>query len=150
MKLSVSLRKTNKAGIDLIKRFEGLRLRSYLCPAGVWTIGYGHTKTAKPVMKITEEQAEELLHQDLIGFENAVNAMVKPKLTDNQFAALVSFAYNVGNANLRKSSVLRLINEGRLAEGAAALRRWNKAGGKVLPGLIRRREAEIELFNRKS
>jgi len=137
----VSLRKINKDGLELIKKFEVLRLRAYLCPAGVWTIGYGHTKTAKRGMVITEAEAERLLREDMIDFENGVNSMVKAKLNDNQFSALVSFAFNVGNANLKRSSALRMINEGRLKDGAESLKRWNKAKGVVLEGLVRRREA---------
>lgn len=132
--------------LSLIKEFEGLRLEAYLCPAKKWTIGYGHTKTAKPGMKITERGAEELLRQDLAWCEEAVRTGVKVPLTQNQFDALVSFVFNVGAGAFKRSTLLRLLNQGDYDGAASQFQRWNKAGGQVLKGLTRRRKAEAEKF----
>lgn len=142
--------KTASSGLTLIKNFEGLRLTAYLCPAQVWTIGFGSTGAhVKPGMTITKEQAEDLLLKDLVRFENAVHRLVKVPLTQNQFDALVSFTFNVGIGSLQKSTLLRLLNEGKYDQVGPQLMRWNKAGGKELPGLTRRRRAEADLFNKK-
>lgn len=131
----------SQKGIDLIKRFEGCRLEAYKCPAGIWTIGYGHTKDVKPGQKITEIQAEEFLKQDLKTFETQVNNNVFISLNQNQFDALVSFTYNCGLGNLKTLTKNR--NADKIAN---ALLLYNKAGGKTLEGLKRRREAEKNLF----
>lgn len=141
----------NAAGLALIKEFEGLRLRAYLCPADVPTIGYGTTvypdgRRIRVGEEITQAQAEEYLRNDLRVFEREVERMVLVPVNENQFSALVSFAYNVGPAALRKSTMLRFINEHRYADAAGEFARWNQAAGKVLPGLVRRREAERALF----
>jgi lysozyme len=136
----------SKAGIELIKRFEGLRTNAYRCPAGVWTIGYGHTRTAKPGMMISHQQAEELLKKDLSFFEDAVTRLVKVPLTQGQYDALVSFAYNCGVEALRVSSLLRYLNKGEYNLAALQFSRWTRANGKVLPGLVSRRADEYELF----
>lgn len=136
----------NEAGLNLIKDFEGCRLKAYLCPAGVWTIGYGHTQGVKPDMVISQLQAERFLRQDLKRFEDAVTSLVKVPVTPNQFAALVSFAYNVGAGALYDSTLLRKLNKKDYKGAANEFLRWNKAGGKVLPGLTRRRIAEKDLF----
>ena len=143
--------KTSKNGIQLIKQFEGCRLKAYKCPANVWTIGIGHTETVngKPIvegMTITELMAETLLTIDLQKFENAINTLVKKSLTQNEFDALVSFVFNVGIGAFRNSTMLRLLNQGNISEAALQFQRWNKAGGKVLKGLTRRRLAEKTLF----
>lgn len=138
--------KTSQKGIDLIKKFEGCRLEAYRCPAGVWTIGYGHTKGVQERMKITQAQAEEFLREDLRVYEQAVERCVKVPLSQNQFDALVSFCYNCGGEALRTSTLLRLLNESKYSEAAGQFLRWNKAGGKVLAGLTRRREEERALF----
>lgn len=143
--------KISKLGLNLVRHFEGMYLRGYKCPANVWTIGYGHTGLVdgKPIhgnMIITEEKAIELLQQDMAVFEKAVKDSVKVPLTQNQFDALVSFAFNVGAGALRKSTLLRLLNQGKYEEVPAQLLRWNKGGGKVLEGLTRRRKAEGHLF----
>lgn len=138
--------RTSQKGIDLIKKFEGCRLEAYRCPAGVWTIGYGHTKGVKDGMKISWEQAEEFLREDLKIYEQAVERCVKVPLSQNQFDALVSFCYNCGGEALRTSTLLRLLNESKYSESAEQFLRWNKAGGKVLAGLTRRREEEREMF----
>jgi lysozyme len=142
---------TNQAGVDLIKEFEGLRLRAYRCPAGVLTIGYGTTvyPTGRKVQmgeQITAEQAEEYLRSDLRAFEREVERMVLVPLNSNQFAALVSFAYNLGAEALRKSTLLRLLNAHNYAGVAEQFARWTYAAGKQLPGLVRRRAAERALF----
>lgn len=137
---------TSKRGIDLIKQFEGMFLKAYLCPAKIWTIGYGHTATARPGMVITEEQAEQLLRDDLLEFERAVNHAVTVPLKQHQFDALVSFAFNVGASALRGSTLLRKVNAEDWQGAAAEFDRWTRGGGKVLPGLVRRRAAERAMF----
>ena len=143
--------KTNEAGLSLIKSFEGLRLKAYKCPAGVWTIGYGHTgKDVKPGMIITEEQAEEYLRQDLERFEKGVDDLVEVDINENQYSALVSLAYNIGLGNFKKSTLLKLINKGNQNELEAVhsqFKRWVYANKKVLPGLVKRREAEFKLYS---
>ena len=102
--------KITNEGINLIKKFEGLRLEAYLCPAGVWTIGYGHTKGVKKGDKITEETANMLLELDLNDFIVGVQKLLKKNINNNQFSALVSFAYNLGLANLKSSTLLKKVN----------------------------------------
>ena len=137
---------TGVSDVSLIKEFEGLYLEAYLCPANKWTIGYGHTKTVRPGMKITERGAEELLRQDLAWCEDAVRENVKVPLTQNQFDALVSFVFNVGEGAFKKSTLLKKLNAGDYEGAANELLRWTRGGGKVLKGLVRRREAERQLF----
>lgn len=132
--------KTSENGISLIKSFEGCRLDAYLCPSGVWTIGYGHTAGVKKGQTITQGQADSFLKADLEKYEKYVLAAGLP-LNQNQFDALVSFTYNCGNGNLKT-----LINNRTLEEIAKALLLYNKSNGKVLAGLVRRRESERELF----
>lgn len=138
--------KTSQKGIDLIKQFEGCRLSAYKCPAGVWTIGYGHTYGVKAGQKISQKQADEFLKEDLKSFEAAVNKYVKVSLTQNQFDALVSFSFNVGSEALRTSTLLRLLNQGKYEEAAEQFDRWVFVSFKKLDGLVRRRKAEKELF----
>lgn len=139
--------KLNKAGRDLIKRFEGLKLKSYYCPAGVLTIGYGHTgKDVAVGQQITQVEAERLLNADLDKFVPGVESLLKVDLTDNQFSALVSLAYNIGLGNLKKSTLLKKINASDFTGTVESWLKWNKAGGKVLKGLTARREAETQLF----
>lgn len=133
-------------GKDLIKEFEGCKLKAYLCPAGVPTIGYGHTYGVKMGRTITQKDADTLLDVDYADFERKVLALLKVKVTDNQLGALVSFAYNLGVGALQKSTLLKLLNGGDPKSAANEFLKWNKAGGKVLPGLVRRREAEKKLF----
>ena len=102
--------KTSQNGINLIKKYEGCRLTAYKCPAGLWTIGYGHTKNVKSGQKITQKQAENFLKQDLKTFEKGVEKAVKVRLNQNQFDALVSFAYNCGLGALKTSTLLRKLN----------------------------------------
>lgn len=133
--------KTNKAGIDLIKSFEGCRLKAYKCPAGIWTIGYGHTAGVSEGMQITQEQADAYLKADLEKYEGYVDKYVDNTLNENQFSALVSFAYNCGAGNLQM-----LVRNRTNEQIAEAITRYNKAGGKKLNGLVRRRAAEQQLF----
>lgn len=146
--------KTNKAGLDLIKAFEGCRLRAYPDPATggePYTIGWGLTSAAglikvTPGLKITQAQADEYLVQSLGKYEAAVSKAVTQKPTDNQFGAMVSLCYNIGPANFARSSVVRYFNAGNIQAAADAFLRWNRAAGRVLPGLTRRREDERKLF----
>ena len=136
----------SKEGIALIKKFERLELQAYKCPAGVWTIGYGHIKGVQEGDVITLEEAEDMLVEELDEYENYINDMVTVGLTPSQFDALVAWVFNLGPTNLGESTLLRVLNEGNYEEVPAQIKRWNKAGGEVLNGLIRRREAEALLF----
>ena len=136
----------SETGIQLIKKFEGCVLKAYKCPAGIWTIGYGHTSGVKEGQAITREQAEELLIQDLRPFEIGVNNLVNVPLNQNQFDALVSFCYNLGTGNLKNSTLLKLLNKGDYNGAAEQFDRWVYAGGKKLNGLVKRRAEEKKLF----
>lgn len=137
----------SQKGIDLIKESEGFRAKAYLCPARVWTIGYGHTKGVKPGMTITKAQGEAMLRADLKIYERHTSAALgNAKTTQGQWDALVSFCYNAGPGNLNKSSMLRLHKQGQYKAAADAFLNWTKGGGKVLPGLVRRRKAERSLY----
>ncbi|MBI1274223.1 MAG: glycoside hydrolase family protein [Alphaproteobacteria bacterium] len=140
-------RRANEAGIALIREFEGLRLEAYLCPGGIFTVGYGHTRSARAGMKITRDQADALLDADLRVYEHAVARHVLVPLTDNQFAALVSFTFNVGITNFIGSKLLRLLNRGWYEQVPAQLSRWVHARGEAMGGLARRRRAEAMLWN---
>lgn len=166
------MRDVNQAGLELIKKFEGIpdgdpttvKIDPYLDPVGIWTIGWGHAiavgsiflrgrenrKTACDLYPggLTMEQAEQLLRGDVMDTCRDVAALVEVPLTDNQFGALVSFTFNLGRGNLSKSTLLRKLNAGDYAGAAAEFHKWNKAGGKVLGGLVARRAAEAELFLR--
>jgi lysozyme len=141
--------KISQEGLALIKKFEGCELKAYHCAAGVPTIGYGSTHGVTMDMQITQEEADELLMDDVSKFEEAVAKAVKVPLEQNQYDALVSWTFNLGPSNLSSSTMLRVLNEGNYEEVPAQIKRWNKAGGKVLQGLIRRREAEALLFEGK-
>lgn len=141
--------KISSAGLNLIKEFEGLCTTAYVCPAGVLTIGYGHTKDVKPNDVITKDGAEELLKKDLKEFEEAVTAMLDIRevaVNQCQFDALVCFAFNVGTKALDTSTLLKKLTIGDVEGASDEFLRWNKAGGKVLEGLTRRRQAERRLF----
>lgn len=146
-------KKTGVSGKSIIKEFEGFRATAYLCPAGVWTVGYGTTrisgKLVKKGTKVTTEEADVLLEEDLKTFEDGVNRLVSVELTQNQFDALVSFVYNLGVGSLQKSTLLKRVNAGLFEEAADEFLKWDKANGKKLPGLTRRRKAECELFLRQ-
>lgn len=142
---------TSEKGIALIKQFEGCKLTAYQDSVGVWTIGYGwtHPVDGKPIragMTIKQETAERLLKSGLVSYESDVSRLVKVGLSQGQFDALVSFTYNLGARSLSTSTLLRKLNAGDYAGAADEFPRWNKAGGKVLNGLTRRREAERALF----
>ncbi|WP_370584683.1 lysozyme [Oculatella sp. LEGE 06141] len=137
----------NQEGLNLVKNFEGFRSQAYRDPVGVWTIGYGHTGAdVRAGQVITRAEGEALLRQDLRRFENHVRRLVKVPLSSNQFSALVSFTYNVGQGALAGSTLLRLLNRSDYRGAADQFPRWNKAGGRVLAGLVRRRSAERALF----
>lgn len=146
--------KTNKAGIDLIKSFEGCRLKAYPDPATggePWTIGVGHTSAAGPPavrrgLTITDQEATDILKADLAKFEAAVSKTLTKMPTPNQFAAMVSLCFNIGPGAFAKSSVVRKFNAGDTAGAAKSFLLWNRAAGKVMAGLTRRREAERKLF----
>jgi lysozyme len=137
------------AGLALIKQFEGLSLKAYLCPARVWTIGYGTTRGVKPGQVISEEEAEAMLRADVARFAQGVAERLQVPVTQGQFDALVSLAYNIGLAAFGKSTLLRLLNDSKYALAAAQFPRWNKAKGRVLPGLTKRRAAERAMFEGK-
>jgi lysozyme len=138
--------KTSKAGIELIKSFEGCRLNAYLDAVGIPTIGYGSTTAVKMGDTISQDEAETLLRHDLVRFEECINEHVDVDLNQNEYDALVCFAYNVGCNAVRNSTLLRLLNGGDFKGAALQFKRWDKAGGKPLAGLTRRRQAESELF----
>lgn len=137
---------TSQRGIDLIKEFEGLRLQSYKDSAGVWTIGYGHTKTAEPGQSITKEGAENLLRLDLVTHNEPINRLVKVPLNQKQFDALSSFVFNLGGKNFANSTLLKKLNAGDYDGAANEFGRWIYAGGKPLNGLAKRRAKEKLLF----
>ena len=131
----------------LLKKFEGCKLTAYRCPAGICTIGYGHTASAgappvKDGMTITQQQADDILSRDLQQYEAAVTMMVHQPLTQHQFDVLVDFAYNAGIGNLKSSTLLKKVNAAQFNDVPAELLKWTKGGGKVLTGLVRRRQAE--------
>lgn len=139
--------------IDLIRRFEGLRLDAYRCPAGVWTIGYGHTAAlGEPIprlgMVITEDAAETILRADVADVAERIRPLITVELTDNQFGALVSFAFNLGVRAFDGSTLRQVLNQGQYAAVPNELLRWVKGGRpiRVLPGLVARREAEGKLW----
>jgi lysozyme len=138
-------------GLELIKQFEGFRAKAYRDPVGVWTIGYGHTSMAGAPevvagLEVSEAEAEAILARDVEQFARGVRGLVRVDLSDGQFSALVSFAYNVGLGALKKSSVLTAVNARDFAAVLRRLQLWTKAGGHVLPGLVKRRAAEAALF----
>ena len=134
-------------GLALTQKFEGLRLTAYQDQVGVWTIGYGHTgPEVCAELTITQEQANNLLMQDIASAVAAVNRLVTVAFNQNGFDALVDFAFNLGNNALSGSTLLRKLNADDFAGAAAEFPKWCKAGGKVVPGLLRRRQAEQQLF----
>ena len=144
--------KTGPKGLALIKEFEGWRSVAYRDPVGIWTIGYGHTAMAGPPvpvkgMRITKAEGEEILKRDLVKYENAVKRAVKVDVAQQQFDAMVSLCYNIGPGAFARSSVVKAVNRRQWADAARRFHLWNKAGGRVLPGLVRRRAAEAALFS---
>lgn len=144
--------KINQATVDLVKEFEGFKANAYKCPAGVWTIGYGTTAAAgvgidpKPGMTISKSDAEAYLEATLDKFADKIAPLITAPINENEFGAFLSLAYNIGPGAFKKSSALAAFNAGDKAKAAKAILLWNKAGGKVLKGLTRRREAERKLF----
>jgi len=138
--------KISKEGVALIKKFEGCKLESYYDAVDVLTIAYGRTKAVKAGDTCTQEEADQMLAEDLEEFEGYVDKLVTVDLEQNQFDALTAWTYNLGPTNLNSSSMLTKINEKDWDEVPNQMKRWNKAGGKILEGLVRRREAEAKLF----
>lgn len=140
----------SQKGLDLVKRYEGLILEAYKCPAGVWTIGYGHTHQVKRDDVINETMALEFLKQDIRHAQKAVSNLVTVELMQNQIDALVSFVFNIGVTNFKKSTLLKMLNAGNFNAATNQFSRWNKArvSGKLTPlaGLTNRRAHEAELF----
>jgi lysozyme len=144
--------KTGPKGLALVREFEGCELKAYRDAVGIWTIGYGHTAAAGPPvpkagMTISATEAEEILKRDLGKYEKTVLDAVRVPLSQEQFDALVSFTFNVGPGNFRSSTLLKRLNSGNYVDVPNQLKRWNKAGGRVLRGLTRRREAEAFLWS---
>ena len=140
------MRVTSSEGVALIKKCEGCELEAYQCAADVWTLGYGHTSGVSEGDTCTAEEAESMLTEDLQKFEGYVNDLVEVDLTQNQFDAMVAWTYNLGPGALKESTLLRKLNEGDYKDAPYQIKRWNRAAGKVLDGLVRRREAEALLF----
>lgn len=140
--------RTSQKGIDLIKEFEGYSERVYLCPGGVYTIGYGHTRGVQVGDTCTREKAEEYLRDDLRDTEETIQDLIDVPLTQNQFDALVCLVYNIGSGNFYDSTIRKVINYkvSDIEEYRRAWMMWVKAQGRVLKGLVRRREAEFKLF----
>jgi len=142
----------NKAGKDLIKQFEGCKLKAYKCPAGLWTISWGLTfypdgRKVKEGDVITQQQAEEYFDAVVNDFAKQVDVLVKSNVTANNFSAIVSFAYNVGIGNLKNSTLLKKVNANpKDATIPAEFRKWVRANQEVLKGLVRRRDAEAKLY----
>tara|TARA_Y100001937_G_scaffold125171_1_gene191418 strand:+ start:963 stop:1406 length:444 start_codon:yes stop_codon:yes gene_type:complete len=139
----------SQEGLSLIKKFEGCELEAYKCAAGVWTIGYGSTKGVKEGDSINQEDADKLLMAEMKEYEGYINNMVEVNLEQNQFDSLVSWVFNLGPSNLKNSTLLKVLNSKDYQGVPAQIRRWNKANGKVLEGLERRRLAESLLFEGK-
>ena len=139
----------SQEGLSLIKKFKGCELEAYKCAAGVWTIGYGSTKGVKEGDSINQEDADKLLMAEMKEYEGYINNMVEVNLEQNQFDSLVSWVFNLGPSNLKNSTLLKVLNSKDYQGVPAQIRRWNKANGKVLEGLERRRLAESLLFEGK-
>ena len=145
--IGMILMKLGEKGTEILKYFEGCKLTAYQDSVGVWTIGYGHTKGVYDGMTITQDQAEQMLLSELEEYEGYIKDMVTVPLTQNQFDALVVWVYNLGPTNFRNSTLLKELNAGNYNAAGQEITRWNKAGGKVLAGLVKRREAEAQLFS---
>lgn len=141
-------RRINAEALALVQRWEGLRLEAYRCPAGVLTIGYGHTRDVQEGQRITEAEAGRLLREDLARFEAAITRLVRVPLTDGQFGALVSWCFNIGEEAARRSTLIRRLNAREYDAVPVELMRWNKVGRRVVAGLTNRRAAEAGLWAR--
>jgi len=139
--------RTSEPGKEFIKDFEGCKLEAYQCSGGVWTIGYGHTRHVQEGDKITNKEADAFLVKDIEMVEHHVDRLVNVHLLRNEWDAIVSWCFNLGCGNLRSSTMLRVINSGDIDKVSEQIVRWDKAGGKVVAGLTRRRKAEAELFD---
>ena len=139
----------SEEGLALLKKFEGCELKAYQDSVGVWTIGYGHTKEVKEGDQINKDEAEHLLAEEMPEYEGYINDMVEVPLDQCQFDALVCWVYNLGPTNFRSSTLLTVLNQERYNDVPREIKRWNKAGGEILKGLVRRREAEAFLFEGK-
>ena len=139
----------SQEGLSLIKKFEGCEYNANKCAAGVWTIGYGHTAGVKEGDLVTQQEADKILEEDMKEYEGYINDYVTVDLNQNQFDSLVSWVFNLGPSNLKASTMLKVLNNGAYEDVPAQIKRWNKAAGVVLEGLIRRREAEALLFENK-
>lgn len=149
----MKITKLSQKGLEVIKQFEGLSLKPYVCAGGINTIGYGNTyytngkKVSLQDKPITKEQAEELLKHSLSTYEKAVDSFCRDDISQNQFDALVSFAYNLGTGALQKSTLIKKVNANPQDPTIKAeFLKWNKASGRVLAGLTRRRQAEANLY----
>ena len=146
------MRHINDRGIEIVKCFEGISLKPYLCPANVWTVGYGSTvsRTGGPIdpdmEAISEDEAEALLIRDLESSEGWVSRLIKTALTENQYSALTSFTFNVGAGALQRSTLRMKLNRSEYQGAADEFPKWRMAGGRILAGLVRRRAAERALF----
>lgn len=140
--------KINAEGLKLIKDFEGCKLKAYQDIVGVFTIGYGDTLNVKSGDEITQAEADKRLQDRLESFESGVSKLLKVAVTDNRFSAMVCFAYNVGLENFKRSTLLNCVNKIEWEHAAKEFLRWNRAGGKEVAGLTRRREAEKALFSK--
>lgn len=140
--------RTSEYALGRLKEYEGLRLKAYKCPAGVWTIGYGHTKDVRGGMTINKETADKLLEGDVMYFEKHLSAEpYAEELTQGQWDALISFLFNLGIGNYKRSTLRkRILEDVNHNDIPNQFRRWNKADGKVLPGLVRRREWEAQMY----
>ena len=150
MGLGANEMKISQEGIKLIKNFEGCGLEAYQDSVGVWTIGYGTIKGVKEGDQINQDEAEHLLQEEMPEYEGYINKMINVPLDQNQFDALCSWVFNLGPANLQSSTLLKVLNEGKYDEVPDQILRWNKAGGEVLAGLVKRRQAEADLFEGKT
>tara|TARA_R110002050_G_scaffold178087_2_gene311297 strand:- start:25 stop:453 length:429 start_codon:yes stop_codon:yes gene_type:complete len=135
--------------IDMVKHFEGFKAVAYLCPANVWTIGYGRTKNVKDGDITSMPQATRDLEEELVEFGNQVQRVVDVELSQNEFDALTSWTYNLGVGNLQSSTLLKKLNAGDKDSVPSEMLRWNKAAGKVLAGLTTRRQAEADLWEKE-
>lgn len=142
--------KISEQGVNLIKRYEGFRAKAYQCSAGVWTIGYGSTSNVYPELTITEQQAGERLRNDIEHAELVVNLRVIVLLNQCQFDSLVSFVFNIGKTGFEKSEMLACLNAGDYLNAANQFLRWNKVGGNVVYGLVKRREEEKRMFEKET
>ena len=137
----------SEQGLELIKIFEGCELKAYKCAAGVWTIGYGHIKGVSEGDEISASTANIMLQEEIVEYEDYINNGVTVPLKQHQFDAMVSWVYNLGNGNLTSSTLLKVLNSSDYDGVPEQMMRWNKAGGKVLEGLTRRRQAEADMFS---